>query len=975
MLVISTTAEMIILGLGRETDPRSSKSLKLFQAGMQTSIRGLDVSVIVTSNKAGRIFFGGRTENEVYELNYQQEEKWFSSRCSKVNHTTTGISALALPVPFTQKRHEHVKQMVVDDTRSLLYTLSSDSTIRVFHIKTDGSLILAITRLAADIYSSVGHLISANETLNPKTKLVAISAIPSYESTKYHLVAITETGYRIYMSATTSYGWSSIGSTGAPTTMQASHVKTPPLDNDGGTPSHSVPSSTQMVSYQTSANVQAPTKSLATTRLAFRVSPGYFFCFVVRDNQPQVDTLFMSSPDPGRLARPQDSVQPKSSAESALWLQLGSRAEDIGVSIPYFPPSATPSGFGNELAVQYDKTSPEIAILTNTGVHILRRRQLADTFAAVVRNGGGDEGLRTTIIRFLETYGRVEGLATALAVACGQGMEIGSDSRLSKVNDPEVLDFARRTFIEQGLKPSSKDNALEKDIHIDDVRPSPRHSAAVLYVSRLIRSIWKTVIATQANTPVGGYTILPAISSQKLKDVQSDLAALQKFFKDNKSFIDGLSGPDALVRAATQRDEVLLQGEHRALHSLVKLVSDMIEGISFALVLFDEKVEEIIPLLSEESKPQFLQLTYEGLFSTKRGYELAKELVKAIVNRNISRGSNVETIAEALRRKCGSFCSSDDVVIFKAQEQLKRATVAGANTELGRNLLNESLVLFQQVAENLPMDYLGSAMTQYCELQFFAGAISLSLDVAKGSDKENEALSWLADGQPDQDARNTKFDYRKRCYGLIYQVILAVDETMEQDQGYLDGRPTLTTTRRDEAYDVISRSQDEVFLTSLYDWYLAQGWSERLLETDSPFIVLYLERKAREDITHAELLWKYYGQSNRFYDAAMVQFQLATSNFDLSLERRIECLSMAKSNASTYSPGVSRQARQILLRDTTDQLDVANIQDDVIQHLKADPRCQPDSPVWAQLQGHVLDLQTVNIAACNPSTYQLLTSS
>jgi hypothetical protein len=33
------------------------------------------------------------------------------------------------------------------------------------------------------------------------------------------------------------------------------------------------------------------------------------------------------------------------------------------------------------------------------------------------------------------------------------------------------------------------------------------------------------------------------------------------------------------------------------------------------------------------------------------GHDIAKELVKGIVNRNIAKGSNVETVADALRRR------------------------------------------------------------------------------------------------------------------------------------------------------------------------------------------------------------------------------------------------------------------------------------------------------------------------------------
>jgi nuclear pore complex protein Nup155 len=78
-------------------------------------------------------------------------------------------------------------------------------------------------------------------------------------------------------------------------------------------------------------------------------------------------------------------------------------------------------------------------------------------------------------------------------------------------------------------------------------------------------------------------------------------------------------------------------------------------------------------------------------------------------------------VAEALRRRCGSFCSANDVVIFKAQEQVKRASEAGPTTESGRMLLNESLRLFQRVAAALSREQLEWAVKQYIDMSFYAG--------------------------------------------------------------------------------------------------------------------------------------------------------------------------------------------------------------------------------------------------------------
>ena len=241
-------------------------------------------------------------------------------------------------------------------------------------MKPDGSLALAIIKPAADIYSNIGHIIASNETLNPKVKIVSISPIPAPEASRYHLMATTATGYRIYLSATGSYSWSPTpNGTSAPTSMQAHYVKTPPFDN----PSASVVPS-GVAKFQPSVTSKFPIHSMNPTRFAYRFPPGYFFCFACKDPTQKQDTLFISSPDSGRIARSQESVLPTKASESAIWLSLGSRAEDVGLSISPVFATNTPGGFSNELAVQYDNPAPEVAILTNTGIHIVRRRRLVD---------------------------------------------------------------------------------------------------------------------------------------------------------------------------------------------------------------------------------------------------------------------------------------------------------------------------------------------------------------------------------------------------------------------------------------------------------------------------------------------------------------------------------------------------------------------------------------------------------------------
>jgi nuclear pore complex protein Nup155 len=135
-----------------------------------------------------------------------------------------------------------------------------------------------------------------------------------------------------------------------------------------------------------------------------------------------------------------------------------------------------------------------------------------------------------------------------------------------------------------------------------------------------------------------------------------------------------------------------------------------------------------------------------------------------------------------------------------------------------------------------------------------------------------------------------------------------------------------------------------------------------LLQTQSAFVVTYLERKSTDDIAHADLLWRYYAQSQRFFEAAKVQFQLAQSAFNLPLSKRIEYLGRARANASTFTPDVGRQSRQRLLQEIGNLIDVANIQDDLLQRLKDDTRIAGDrkAEVLQDVDGPVMDISTVS---------------
>lgn len=712
LLVVATVTDIFLIAVECQRGPEGVNGITMYRTGLSTSVRRITVSTIAGSDNTGRIFFGDANTEDIYELNYQQEDRWFSSKCSKTNHVSTAVGLPTLPF-YAPSHQAGIVQMVVDDTRNLLYTLSSNSSVKVFHMRAPATLECVITQSVSKLQTDCSHIVRPSEALN-NIVIVALSPITSTEADNLSLMATTSTGCRLYFSTTSSRY--SRDSTSAPNSMQLKHIRFPP--DDGQTPQQA--DSTQLQPFQGGAPVGLNSRYLKKTSHGIRYAPGAFFSCVLKSENDRNQTLFISAPHSGVLAQRESSELGLRYTETGLSLQLTGRIQDMGQATEPFSARHEPVGFGNELATQFDKPLNEYVIITSFGIETVRRKRLVDIFAALIKYGGGQDGTEADIKKLARQYGLAETAATALAVACNQGSDVGPDSRIAKITDPEVTDFARKVFIEFGGKAHLTESATVEGPSVENVRASPRHDGIAIYVARLVRSIWQAPVIKEVATPAAPL-LASAVDISKLQDVQRSLMDLQKFLEDNKASIEGLAGPEALGRVSSRQEEVELQGEHRALTSLVTLINDMVEGISFVLVLFEERLEDVLVLLDANSQAMVRRMTFQDLFSVKEGRDLAKALVKAIVSRNIAKGANVESVAEALRRKCGSFCSADDVMIFRGQEAVKKAADLGANAERGRQRLNDSLVLFEQVAGSLTFDNLDAIVVQYIQLEFYAG--------------------------------------------------------------------------------------------------------------------------------------------------------------------------------------------------------------------------------------------------------------
>lgn len=188
-----------------------------------------------------------------------------------------------------------------------------------------------------------------------------------------------------------------------------------------------------------------------------------------------------------------------------------------------------------------------------------------------------------------------------------------------------------------------------------------------------------------------------------------------------------------------------------------------------------------------------------------------------------------------------------------------------------------------------------------------------------------------------------------------------LDAKFGQSPDMLDGMPTSATRLRNETWQLVYSSDDEVFHNTLYEWLFSRGLSDRLLEVDSPHVLGYLQRRSLESVEHCELLWQYHARRENFFEAAEVLHKLAQSDFDIPLEKRLEFLSRAKAFCGSYGPMGIRQKMNELSHTIQEELDVAIIQDDLLRRLREDERVAPakKEKLLRELDSNLLSLSDV----------------
>nr|CAG4708404.1 unnamed protein product [Naegleria fowleri] len=889
------------------------------------------IKIVGTQN--GRIFMCGK-DGCLYELTYEPEEGWFKSKCRKLNHSQSFVGIL-VPAFLKFTHDDPIIDIVVDDTRNFLYTLSENMTIEVYDLGRDGmgmNKIVSYSKLISDVMRKFPN---TNRDYS-NMKIISIAPVTSYESKIINLVAISSKGDRLFFSTNATSG----ATLGSPV-LSLMDIKPLSLPKSS---LHRRVNEIHECFYKDGAFILAGARS------------------------DEVDGLVCVSMERKTIANtyPEYSVP---IYENINVINLDNGRTHAIAEIPlYLDPLLVSSDNAlNEITVQHIKPPREFVCLSSSGMHLLIKLRPVDFLQQILQQTQPEELLKS----FVSRYGEDETCAMCVMLACSPPPynTITDSSQIVYLDDHQLNRRAEETFFRFGGMPQFEivsdtrrnflfnNDIMGGPVSTQDISHSAKHNGLYLYLSRLLRPLWNSPLFNYKRMENEIVITSTRYSLRQLKYMLQALLAVLNFMdRYPHLFGEAQSGHGKTIQdkyldlVHIKKDEEAKRLEQKSLNSLYNLLKRSYQALLFFFFMTRCDIGEKLTQVPPNRVSHFAEVTFRNLILQDQGEEVMREMVRLV----ILSGENVETICNELK-SCDVFFNQYDLEEYKALNLLERAKV-----QKDEPLLMNSLEIYKKIAGQINVLVV---CKEFQKLGYYSGAVDLALSSAELRDPKNLALEWVKGGKSALDVADQQaYKARAECYNCALGVLedFIKKRTGLQDVG-VESAATSDSVNREKMFNAViekmSKSKDPLFHETLYLWLIEHNLSAKLLSLNTPYIEDFLLKQNK----HYEELSTYYINNRRFDKAAKVLQRLAeTKSSDRDLDMRIQNLTHAINYAK------AAQTQDDLLTILQDKLDVARIQKRVLSQIQMLPRTDETMNAITTLNSSLLDLNTLYNVYADP---------
>ncbi|XP_033237029.1 nuclear pore complex protein Nup154 isoform X1 [Drosophila pseudoobscura] len=1000
LLVLTTPIEVIVLGVTFGENSYNEMQLMnrpIFVIGTDN----VSISVIKGTDD-GRIFLGGR-DGCLYEVFYQAETSWFGKRCKKINLSQNLVSYMVPSFLKVFSEVDPIQTIAIDNSRRLLYILTENGSIEAWDIGSNYANVRRLSKITqSDITNKAVSLIT---TVDPSIfKAVrAICPLIEDESNKLHLVAVTQCGVRLYFSTTSLNTQQSFNATTPCPQTEYFGSGQPPL----------------------SAGVDAP-KGLYL--LHVRLPPGY--TPNATTNKPREvhaahyseETMLMITTQ----QQDQDILWSVSSVPSVnhTYLVESTALESLDGIVWGLAEVHDPSRPLLNSPLYKARNPRRVALLTNQGTHIIELLKSPDILLQILLacNGPHHEEVKM----FFQSQNKREACATCLLIATSEKYRGGDialwatqafmlyggepcfqNQKFSNANNRNLPNqtlssnsaigterlpmFMSTPMQNKSTLPSTQYAAFQYNQHTSQagilqssqalgqenaaIVFSSKHDGLYLYVSRMLRSIWKLNCVDE--------NFCTKLGPGDCASLLSDLRSLRSFLEVHSvhdissstrvpfdSQLDKTNGYTTMLmanshlpmsdqRSMTEQAQV---EEKRSLSALNLFVKHACEVISLWSILNSHSFQHLCLQLSPEHQKVLRCCTFRDLMLTRS--EVCAFLIISLINLYLKDKTGVSEVSKNLRELCPNLYRHEDAVTYKATELLMSAKNCTSPVEK-KQKLRTTLQMCKEAAPTLPLH---SICQLFISVDFFEGVVELTAICASKSDPEEVGVHFYNNDEPPEDREGysyfvTRMNYYKEVQLMLDHVYQATcNNTSIQDQTlpyYLCNTPGSNVDPGDscnaeyKSKPSISKIaaqtlqiKDPLIHVTLYEWLLAHDMLTELLEVVEPTLGEFLRRSVTrnpDNVILTDLLWKYYEKNGYHSQAAKILDNLAmTRSENITLEQRIDYLVRAVMCMRNGNVG-SSVTSGIFLKELEDKLEIARVQKAVLVDMTALAQKNPDA--------------------------------
>ncbi|XP_053623527.1 nuclear pore complex protein Nup154 [Plodia interpunctella] len=984
LLVLTTTVEIVVLGVTFSASKNEGNSdfQEIHLVPEPVFVLPTDgVSMMsVKSTAKGRIFMGGK-DGCLYEITYQAQLGWFGKHCKKVNHSTSALSFL-VPSFLNAALYDEdpIVRIEVDNSRHILYTLSEKGCIEVFDLGSDGEGFSRVVRLSqGKIVSSAMDIVKTLEANNFKP-VVAISAVDESESEQLNLVAVTQTGARLYFS--TGSGDASQGGSQRPQYLTLLHVRLPP----GFTPNASVlkPKQVHSAVYDNGTLVMVCSAGgggeAETLWCLSRVVPGGSAFSEAHT------VLALDGPAWALTQLPPHHAAPLLAKREAWRSSRWAVVTGAGAAV-------LAAGAAPELLRQLlrDCRGPDAAPVKDFfQLHDVEEACACALYLACEDTSTGDLSINEWAARAFTLYGSQltpttiyhqqnsqmpsniaslkfspRQMSTPMTMRGPQGQlqqgKLNHSYQQGQMNQsfpgsPNQSVVPQSPFQQNmmSLAPFNQSSFVANMSQQRDpnypvqVEYSAKHNGLYIYVGRILAPIWNLKCVSKSLTPDHKEFLSSTVDGA---DVSHSCARLQRV----ASYMQRALAPSH-------------EHEHASLHALNTFIAMSIEMLSLWKVLCEHQFHVIAASLPPEQQSALQAASFRELLVG--GQEVACLLLGSLVAGYLRDNASVDGISQKLRQLCPSLYRQEDAICSKANELLMFAKQQ-KNPSEREEMLQQALKLCKDVAPNVNLPLVCAKLVSS---GFYSGVVELCVACARKLDPQNKALHYYRSLQPSQDREGQLLYYRRM---EIYREVGQALERLYERSAESPAEPAPLRSPRVAADSLLTpadanyqgrklvwqclSTDDELLHVAVYEWLVSKNLGSELVSLGGApptSLRTYLRAAARAAPAHdalrlLDLLWKVLEKAGDHCAAAAVLEGLATSpGSGATLSQRMSWLSAGVVCLRGAGSGGGE-----LLRRLEEAAEVARVQASVRAAANALPRAlQPPHHLMQRLDDELLEI-------------------